>query len=448
MSNSIFKNIFIIPELRKRILFTIAMLFVFRLGTHIPIPGINLPQLTETVGAGGKDGLLGFINLFTGGGLLKFSLFGLGIMPYITSSIIMQLLTVAIPHLERLSKEGDQGRKKIQQYTRYGTIVIAAAQGFGYYQLLIHQYVAKNPMICDNTTMFMVSFIFAITVGTMFLMWIGEQMTERGIGNGISLLIFAGIVARLPQAIYQTVTMVSQGALNPVALIILSGILLLVIGFVVIEQTGSRKIPVQYAKRVVGRKVYGSQSTHIPFKINPSGVIPIIFASSVILFPAQIASFFKGSSGLMNTISNWLNPQTSWFYYFFYTVLVVFFAYFYTAIQFNPNEIADNLKKHGGFIPGIRPGPNTATFLGRVLNRITLPGSIFLAGIALFPSLILLVPMFRTVPQSLVYLMGGTSLLIIVSVALDLMKQIESHLLMRHYDGFFKKGKLRSGRTR
>lgn len=448
MSNSIFKNIFIIPELRKRILFTIAMLFVFRLGTHIPIPGINLPQLTETVGAGGKDGLLGFINLFTGGGLLKFSLFGLGIMPYITSSIIMQLLTVAIPHLERLSKEGDQGRKKIQQYTRYGTIVIAAAQGFGYYQLLIHQYVAKNPLICDNTTMFMVSFIFAITVGTMFLMWIGEQMTERGIGNGISLLIFAGIVARLPQAIYQTITMVSQGALNPVALIILFGILLLVVGFVVIEQTGTRKIPVQYAKRVVGRKVYGSQSTHIPFKINPSGVIPIIFASSVILFPAQIASFFKGSSGLMNTISNWLNPQTSWFYYFFYTVLVVFFAYFYTAIQFNPNEIADNLKKHGGFIPGIRPGPNTATFLGRVLNRITLPGSIFLAGIALFPSLILLVPMFRTVPQSLVYLMGGTSLLIIVSVALDLMKQIESHLLMRHYDGFFKKGKLRSGRTR
>jgi preprotein translocase subunit SecY len=313
---------------------------------------------------------------------------------------------------------------------------------------LIHQYVAKNPMICDNTTMFMVSFIFAITVGTMFLMWIGEQMTARGIGNGISLLIFAGIVARLPQAIYQTITMVSQGALNPVALIILSGILLLVIGFVVIEQTGSRKIPVQYAKRVVGRKVYGS---HPPTSRSRS-ILPVSSRSFCLFgyhcFPAQLASFFKGSSGLMNTISNWLNPQTSWFYNLFYTILVVLFAYFYTAIQFNPHEIADNLKKHGGFIPGIRPGPNTATFLGRVLNRITLPGSIFLAGIALFPSLILLVPMFRTVPQSLVYLMGGTSLLIIVSVALDLMKQIESHLLMRHYDGFFKKGKLRSGRSR
>ena len=449
MANSIIKNIFIIPELRKRIFFTIGMLFIFRLGTHIPVPGINLPALTEVVGQGGKSGLLGMINLFTGGGLLKFSLFGLGIMPYITSSIIMQLLTVAIPHFERLSKEGEQGRKKIQQYTRYGTIIIAAAQGFGYYQLLVHNYLPKNPMICDAGTGFMLTFIFTITVGTMFLMWIGEQMTERGIGNGISLLIFAGIVARLPQAIFQTATMVANGALNPVSLIILGGILMVVIGFVVVEQTGTRKIPVQYAKRVVGRKVYGSQSTHIPFKINPSGVIPIIFASSVILFPAQLAQFFGGDgTGIMGSIARWLDPGSSWFYYFFYTLLVVFFAYFYTAIQFNPNEIADNLKKHGGFIPGIRPGPNTATFLGRVLNRITLPGSIFLAGIALFPSLILLIPMFKTVPQSLVYLMGGTSLLIIVSVALDLMKKIESHLLMRHYDGFFKKGKLRSGRTR
>jgi len=448
MANSIFKNIFIIPELRKRIFFTIGMLFIFRLGTHIPVPGINLPALTEVVRQGGQSGLLGMINLFTGGGLLKFSIFGLGIMPYITSSIIMQLLTVAIPHFERLSKEGEQGRKKIQQYTRYGTIVIAAAQGFGYYQLLVHKYLPQNPMICEAGIGFMLTFVFTITVGTMFLMWIGEQMTERGIGNGISMLIFAGIVARLPQAVYQTATMVANGALNPVSLIILGGILMLVIGFVVVEQTGTRKIPVQYAKRVVGRKVYGSQSTHIPFKINPSGVIPIIFASSVMFFPAQIDQFLGGKSELLTSITRWLDPTASWFYYFFYTVLVVFFAYFYTAIQFNPNEIADNLKKHGGFIPGIRPGPNTATFLGRVLNRITLPGAIFLAGIAVFPNVILLIPMFRTVPQSLVYLMGGTSLLIVVSVALDLMKKIESHLLMRHYDGFFQKGKLRSGRSR
>lgn len=449
MSN-IIKNIFVIPELRKRILFTIGMLFIFRLGAHIPVPGINAADLAKVAGAASsQSGLLGLVNLFSGGALLKFSLFGLGIMPYISSSIIMQLLTVVIPHLERLSKEGEQGRKKIQQYTRYGTILIAAIQAYGYI-FILQNLAAQRPdlkVYPQGETMFVIGFVMSITVGTVFLMWIGEQITERGIGNGISVLIFAGIVARLPQAIYQTVTLINSGVVNSVALLMLIGILMLVVGFVVLEQTGVRKIPVQYAKRVVGRKIYGAQATHIPFKINPSGVIPIIFASSVILFPAQIASFFPQNE-IMRWIAHQLDPKGSWFYYFFYTVLVVFFAYFYTAIQFNPNEIADNLKKHGGFIPGIRPGPNTASFLSKVLNRITLPGSIFLAAIALFPSVILLVPLFSAMPPSLVYLMGGTSLLIIVAVDLELMKQIESHLLMRHYDGFMKKGRLRGGRTR
>ncbi|MCK4906716.1 MAG: preprotein translocase subunit SecY [Spirochaetes bacterium] len=446
---NIITNIFTIPELRKRILFTIGMLIIFRLGAHVPVPGINAAELAQ-ITKSSAGGLLGLVNMFSGGALLKFSLFGLGIMPYISASIIMQLLQVVIPHFERLAKEGEQGRKKIQQYTRFATIGIAALQAYGYTFILknLATKAADPAMVYPvDSSLFIVGFVLSVTVGTVFLMWVGEQITERGIGNGISMLIFAGIIARLPQSIIQTISLVNSGVINPVALIILLAILMLVVGFVVIEQTGARKIPVQYAKRVVGRKIYGSQSTHIPFKINPSGVIPIIFASTVIMFPAQIAKFFQ-SSEIMAWIARALDPQVSWIYYVFYTLLVVFFAYFYTAITFNPNEIADNLKKHGGFIPGIRPGPNTATFLGKVLNRITLPGSIFLASIALFPSLVLLIPIFRSMPPSLVYLMGGTSLLIIVAVDLDVMKQIESHLLMRHYDGFMKKGKLRSGRSR
>lgn len=446
---NIVKNIFTIPELRKRILFTIGMLFIFRLGAHIPVPGIDAGALAEaTAGSAGRSGLLGLVNLFSGGALMRFSLFGLGIMPYITASIIIQLLTVVVPALERLSKEGEQGRKKIQQYTRYGTVLISMVQAYGYIFILKGMASSSSGAYpAGEMALFTIGFVASITVGTVFLMWIGEQITERGIGNGISLLIFAGIVARLPQALYQTYTQVVNDTVNPVALLLLVGILMLVVGFVVIEQTGTRKIPVQYAKRVVGRKVYSSQATHIPFKINPSGVIPIIFASSVILFPAQIASFFKDSA-FLQSVANMLDPKQHWFYYVFYTLLVMFFAYFYTAIQFNPKEIAENLKKHGGFIPGIRPGPQTATFLSNVLNRITAPGSMFLAALALFPSVILLFSLFQNVPESLVYLMGGTSLLIIVAVDLDLMKQIESHLLMRHYDGFFKKGRLRSGRSR
>ncbi|MDR2733872.1 MAG: preprotein translocase subunit SecY [Spirochaetota bacterium] len=444
----IFKNIFTIQELRKRIFFTVAMLFVFRMGAHIPVPGIDLSAMDEVLRSGQQGGLLGLIDLFSGGALLRFSLFGLGIMPYITSSIIMQLLVVVIPSLARLQREGDAGRKKIQSYTRYGTILVSAVQGYGYL-VILRGLVMRNPALCPyiGDPIFMIGFIATVVTGTVFLMWIGEQITERGLGNGISVLIFAGIAARMPEAFYQTFTLVSHNVVNPVVVLLLLGILMVVIGLVVYEQTGTRKIPVQYAKRVVGRRVMQGQSTHIPFKINPSGVIPIIFASSVILFPAQIAQF-AGDSELMVWLQRILDPRQSWFYYFCYTMLVIFFAYFYTSIQYNPNEIADNLQKQGGFIPGIRPGPTTAEFIHKVLSRITLPGSLFLSGIALFPSLLLLFPIFANVPPSLIYLMGGTSLIIIVSVDLDIMKRIESYLLMRHYDGFFGRTRLRGPKPR
>jgi len=445
--SGIFRNIFNIPDLRRRIFFTVGMLFIFRLGSHIPVPGIDVlmlqqPMTGDPLSPGGNP-LLDMLNMFSGGALLQFSIFGLGIMPYITSSIIMQLLNIVIPALSRLSREGEAGRKKIQTYTRYGTIVIAALQAYGYTFLLSSQAPGAYP---QDSGIFMLSFIGSIVVGTVFLMWIGEQITERGLRNGISVLIFAGIIARLPEALMQTAVFVREGNVNAVSVILLLGILALVVGFVVYEQTGTRKIPIQFSKRVVGRKVMSGQSTHLPFKINPSGVIPIIFASAVIMFPAQIAQFFSDSE-VMSVISNALSP-TSWFYYFFYTLLVVFFAYFYTSIQYNPNEIADNLQKQGGFIPGTRPGPTTAAYIGKVLSRITLPGSIFLSAIALFPSLLLMMPIFKNVPPSLIFLMGGTSLLIVVSVDLDIMKRIESFLLMRHYDGFFGRGRIRGTKPR
>ena len=443
----IIRNIFTIQELRKRILFTIGMLFIFRLGAHIPVPGIDLAAMEEVMRSQQQGGLLGLIDLFSGGALLRFSLFGLGIMPYITASIIMQLLTVVIPSLSRLSREGEAGRKKMQSYTRYGTVLVSALQAFGYL-VILRGLAIRNPGLCPiDDPVFVVGFITSIVVGTVFLMWIGEQITERGLGNGISVLIFAGIAARLPEALYQTFSFVDQGVVNPVVVLLLLGILMIVVGLVVYEQTGTRRIPIQYSKRVVGRRVMQGQSTHIPFKINPSGVIPIIFASSVILFPAQIAQFAPDSE-IMIWVQNVLDPRTSWVYYLCYTLLVVFFAYFYTSIQYNPNEIADNLQKQGGFIPGTRPGPTTAAYIGKVLSRITLPGSLFLSGIALFPSLLLLFSIFSNVPDSLIYLMGGTSLLIIVSVDLDIMKRIESYLLMRHYEGFFGRTKLRGPKPR
>lgn len=431
-------NIFRIPELRKRVFFTLAMLVIFRIGTYIPIPGINavaLERLFTQTGAG----LLGFLDLFAGGALRRFTLFALGIMPYISTSIILQLLTVVVPVLERLSKEGEVGRKKIQQITRFGTVVIASIQAYA-----LTVFMNSQPDVIVNPGVgFTVTAMVAITVGTLFLMWIGEQITERGIGNGISILIFIGIVARVPVASKQVYEQMKIGELNPIVLIASIGIFVAIVAFVVLEQQGQRRIPIQHAKKVVGRKIYSAQATYLPLKINPSGVIPIIFASSVLLFPAQIAKTLGARAPVLDQLAVLLSPGNV-LYLTLYALLIIFFCYFYTQIQLNPIDIADNLKKVGGYIPGIRPGANTSTYLQRVLNRIVLPGSIFLALIALIPTII---QRWLGLPPEMAFLMGGTSLLIMVGVDLDTMKQIESHLLMRHYEGFMKKGGKLRGRN-
>jgi len=427
-------NIFRIPELRKRVFFTLLMLVIFRIGAYIPVPGIDVVALERLFQQTG-GGLLGFLDLFAGGALRRFTIFSLGIMPYITSSIILQLLTVVIPALERLSKEGEVGRKKIQQLTRVVTVGICAVQSYA-----LTVFMKSNPGVVVNPGIgFTITAIVGITAGTIFLMWIGEQITERGIGNGISLLIFIGIVARIPVAFKQVYDHLKIGDLNPVVLILSLGIFVVIVAFVILEQQGQRRIPIQHAKKIVGRKVYSAQATYIPLKINPSGVIPIIFASSVLLFPAQIAQSFGARIPAFDKLAALLAPGRL-LYLVLYALLIIFFTYFYTQIQLNPIDIADNLKKVGGYIPGIRPGANTAAYLQKVLNRIVLPGSIFLAMIALVPTII---QRWLNLPSAMAYLMGGTSLLIMVGVDLDTMKQIESHLLMRHYDGFMKRGKIR-----
>lgn len=436
--SNIIANIFRIPELRRRVLFTLLMLFVVRIGVYIPVPGVNAVAL-EKLFSQTRSGLLGFIDLFAGGALSRFSLFALGIMPYITSSIIMQMLTVVIPALERLSKEGEVGRKKIQQITRVATVGICGIQSYA-----LTVFMKSRPEVIVNPGPgFTVTAIVAIIAGTLFLMWIGEQITERGIGNGISLIIFIGIVARIPVAMKQAYDQMKIGELNPVVLITSFGIFIGIIAFVILEQQGQRRIPIQHAKKVIGRKVYSAQSTHLPLKINPSGVIPIIFASSLLLFPAQIAQSLGTRVAALDKLATLLSPGNL-LYLILYALLIIFFSYFYTQIQLNPIDIADNLKKVGGYIPGIRPGVNTSTYLQKVLNRIVLPGSIFLAFIALVPTII---QRWLNLPTEMATLMGGTSLLIMVGVDLDTMKQIESHLLMRHYDGFMKRGGKIRGRN-
>ncbi len=437
LDSNIAVNIFKIPELRKRILFTFLMIVIFRIGAYIPVPGINAVALERLFGQTG--GLLGFLDLFAGGALRRFTLFALGIMPYISASIILQLLTVVIPGLERLSKEGEVGRKKIQQITRVSTVGIAAIQAYA-----LTVFMKSRPDVVVNPGVgFTITAIVAITSGTIFLMWIGEQITERGIGNGISLIIFIGIVARIPVAAKQVYDQMRVGELNPVVLIASFGIFVGIVMLVIIEQQGQRRIPIQHAKKVIGRKVYSAQSTYLPLKINPSGVIPIIFASSVLLFPAQIAQSLGPRVPGLQKLAALLSPGNP-LYLVLYALLIIFFTYFYTQIQLNPIDIADNLKKVGGYIPGIRPGANTSAYLQRVLNRIVLPGSIFLALIALIPTII---QRWLNLPPAMAYLMGGTSLLIMVGVDLDTMKQIESHLLMRHYDGFMKRGGKLRGRN-
>ncbi len=423
------QNIFKIPELKKRILYTLALLIVYRIGVQVPTPGIDAIALASFF-AKAKEGLLGLFNLFSGGALERLSVFALGIMPYISASIILQLLTVTIPHLERLSKEGEAGRKKITQYTRYGTVVLSIIQGFGIAVGLESMTSPGGaPIVITAGWGFRLMTVITLTAGTAFIMWLGEQITERGIGNGISLIIFAGIVCRLPAAIANTFRLLSTGEMQIFIAVLLLVLMVGVVGFIIFVEQGQRRIPVQYAKRVVGRKMYGGQSTHLPLKINTSGVIPPIFASSIMMFPATIASFI--TIPWMQDIVAALRPGNV-VYELLFVVMIFFFCYFYTAVTFNPVDVADNMKKQGGYIPGIRPGKRTADYIDRVLTRITLGGAIYVSAVCVLPSL--LITQFN-VP----FYFGGTALLIVVGVAIDTVAQIESHMLARHYEGFLKK---------
>ncbi len=419
------RNAWKIPDLKKRILFTLIMFAIFRLGTSIPVPGIDREILSQFFESDG--GLLNFFNFMSGGAFANFTIFALSITPYITSSIIMQLLTIAIPRLEALAKEGEEGRKKIAQFTRYGTVVLAIIQATGISIGLFRRALISTDFWAVATV------IITLTAGTAFLMWLGEQITENGIGNGISLIIFAGIISRIPLGISQTFQKVSAGEMSVLPLIIFAVLALFVIAAVIAIQQGTRKIPVQYAKRVVGRKMYGGQSTHIPLKVNQAGVIPVIFAISLLQFPLTLTYFFP-DGGFANFVAKYLSPTGSpgiYFYNLLYALLIIFFTYFYTAITFNPVEVADNMKKNGGFIPGIRPGKKTAEYLQKSLNKITLAGAFFLAMIAVLPTLILNF-------TSIDFRFGGTALLIAVGVSLETMKQIEAQMVMRHYQGFLK----------
>ncbi len=414
------KNALKIDELRRKITFTLAMIFIFRVGAHIPVPGINSAQLEKLFG---NNALFGFFDVISGGSFKKFTIFAMSITPYINASIIMQLLTVVIPKLERLAKEGEEGRKKITQYTRYLTVVLAFIQGLGTSVAL------RSALVKPSVWNYLLVAI-TITAGTTLLMWIGEQITEKGIGNGISLIIFAGIVSRLPGATANIVAYLKAGTINIFSVILLLVIAAIVIAAIVIVQQGQRRIPVQYAKRVVGRRVYGGQSTHLPLRVNQAGVIPIIFASSILMFPEQIARWFTG-----NRVAEWYLSVFSWgqpLNALFYALLIIGFTYFYTAVIMNPVDISDNIKKYGGFIPGIRPGRPTAEYISRVMGRITLAGAVFLALIAVLPNFVMVATKIPNIS------FGGTALLIAVGVALDTMKQVESHMLMRSYQGFIK----------
>ena len=453
------RNIWDVPDLRKRVLFTLGLLAVYRLGNHIPTPGINAKVLTDFF-AQNKGNWLGLVDMFSGGNLAKFTVFTLGIMPYISASIILQLLTVVWPYLEKLSKEGELGRRKITQYTRYGTVLLSIVQSLG-----IAVYLEKSTLlgakIVDHPGWgFKLMTVMTLTTGTAFIMWLGEQITDRGIGNGMSLLIFAGIVVHFPRALLDTGQKVYRQELNLLACLVLVAMMVLVVAAIVFVERGQRRITVQYAKRVVGRRMYGGQSTHLPLRVNTSGVIPVIFASSIIAFPQTIASFFQANSQWMKSISE----QLTWgmpLYNLLYVSFIIFFCYFYTAIVFNPDDVAENMRKYGGFIPGIRPGKRTAEYLDHILGRITFGGAIYLAIIALLPEF--LITGFKVAPIPLIgpgldmflhdnnldwitnglglnFYFGGTSLLIVVGVAMDTVSQVEAQLIMRHYEGFTGKG--------
>ena len=433
------QNIFSIEELRQRIYFTLVILFVFRLGAHIPTPGIDGVALTAFFEAQ-QGSILRFFDMFTGGALARLTVFALGVMPYISASIIMQLLTVVFPYLERLSKEGEAGRKKITIYTRYGTIVLSLVQAFGI-SAGVESMAAPDgsPVVIStmNTWGFRGLTVITLTAGTAFLMWVGEQINERGIGNGISLIIFAGIVVDIPGAIINSIRLVQTDQIQPILLIIVGVLMVLVIFAVIFMETAYRKIPVQYAKRMQGNRMYGGQSSHLPLKINSSGVIPPIFASSILAFPATITGFI--TIPWVQAVSAQLMPGRL-LYSLLFVIMIFFFAFFYTAIQFNPVKIAEEMKRHGGYIPGIRPGKKTAEYVNGVLSRLTFGGAIYLAAVCILPSILFVA---FNVPFSF----GGTALLIVVGVGLDLVNQIEAFLLNQNYDGFMRKTKRRQARA-
>ena len=422
-----------IPELRKRVIFTLLMLLVYRMGVQIPTPGINGEALAAFFEKNAST-LFGMFNMFSGGALENFSIFALGIMPYISASIIIQLLTVVVPQLETLSKEGESGRRTITKYTRYGTVILSIIQGF-FIASGLEGMTSPNgvPIVIDPSIQFKLMTVLTLTSGTAFIMWLGEQMTERGIGNGISMIIFAGIVAGIPSAVGNTIELIKSGELSLIFFPVIVVMMFMVVGFIIFIETSQRRIPVQYAKRVVGRKVYGGQSSHLPLKINVSGVIPPIFASSIMMFPATIGSFVQ--IDWVQQFSAALSPGTI-YYYTIFVLLIVFFCFFYTAVTFKPDDVAENLKKNGGFIPGIRPGKRTAEFLDNVLVRLTVVGSLYLSLVCVMPTLLI-------EKLNVPFYFGGTALLIVVGVSIDTISQIESHLVMRNYDGFMKSGRIK-----
>ena len=429
-----FQNIGKIPELRKRIIFTLLMLVVYRVGCHIPTPGVDATALAAFFNQM-QGTVLGLFNMFSGGALEQMSVMALGIMPYISASIILQLMTIVVPHLEKLKKEGEQGRKKITQYTRYGTVVLSIIQGLGIAFMLENMESPDGaPVVLVGGWGFRLLTVITLTAGTAFLMWLGEQITERGVGNGISLIIFSGIVARFFPGVGRVLELIRVGQISAFFMAIVVAVMIAIVGFIVFMERAQRRIPVQYAKRVVGRKMYGGQSTHLPLKINTSGVIPAIFASSMLMFPATIGGFVdvEGIPWLdyvMNTLLQGNHPV----YNILYVILIIFFCYFYTAVHFNPVDVADNMKKQGGFIPGIRPGRNTAEYIDRVLTRITFSGALYVSAVCVLPQVFMY-------QLNVPFYFGGTALLIVVGVAMDTSNQIESHMLTRHYEGFMKKG--------
>ena len=462
------RNIFAIPELRNRLLFTFGLLGAYRVGGHVTIPGINIEALQELANQVASSNLFGLYDMFSGYNLSQMTVFALGVMPYISASIILQLLTVVSPYLERLSKEGELGRRKITQYTRYGTIILSVVQALGIAVFLENAGQAGGFAIVESPGWgFRFLTVLTLTTGSVLVMWLGEQITERGIGNGMSLLIYAGIVSGLPRAVLSTLTQMETGELGPLVILVLLALMVVIVGAVVFVERGQRRVTVQYARRMVGRKMYGGASTHIPLKVNTGGVMPVIFASSILAFPKMTKAILLAGGMFVNAWRGAVIGQLAMgfpLYNLLYVTLILFFAYFYTAIIFKPDDVAENMRKYGGFVTGIRPGKRTAEYIDAILARITLAGAVYLALIALLPEILMMgfrvepipfigpwldsvLPQFITQGLNVQFYFGGTSLLIIVGVAMDTVQQVESQLIMRHYDGFMKKTRVRSRRA-